>query len=79
MANGLGLSREQEEQILRVEAARQADMRARQEVLRALMEDRFGALPNVVLQRIEAATDAERLQASILQVSKISAPDELDL
>jgi hypothetical protein len=33
----------------------------------------------VVLQRIESATDAERLKAGILQVSKISDPDELDL
>jgi hypothetical protein len=57
----------------------QGELRTNKKVLRALLEKRFGTLPDVVLQRIESATDAERLQAGILQVLEISAPEELDL
>jgi hypothetical protein len=57
----------------------QADLRARKEVLRALLEKRFGPLEHGVLGRIEAATDAERLKAGILQVLEIGAPEELEL
>lgn len=83
MAKGLGLSWEQEEKIRLAEcarqSARQAELRTRKEVLRALLEKRFGTLPDVVLQRIESATDAERLQSGILQVLEINAPEELEL
>ena len=79
MAKGLGLTWEQAEEIRVAESARRAELRTKKSVLRALLEKRFGPLPDAVLQRIEAATDAERLQAGILQVLEIDAPGELDL
>jgi hypothetical protein len=57
----------------------QADLRARKEVSRALLEKRFGTLSDAVLQRIEAASDGERLKAGVLQVLEIDTPEKLDL
>ena len=61
------------------ESAQQSQLRTRKEDLRALLEKRFGSLPDAVLQRIETATDAARLKDGILQALEINAPDELDL
>jgi hypothetical protein len=79
MAKSLGMSWEQEEKVLVAESARQADLQARKEMLRSLLEKRFGSLPDALLQRIDSTTDVERLKAGLLQVLEISAPDELDL
>jgi hypothetical protein len=54
-------------------------LRARQETLREQLEDRFGSLPEELVQRIEATTDAERLRAALRQVLHIRSLDELDL
>jgi hypothetical protein len=48
-------------------------------VLREFLEDRFGALPEALAQRIEAATDFERLRAAVLQVSRLGQLDDLQL
>jgi hypothetical protein len=48
-------------------------------VLRNLLTQRFGNLPPALVQRIEQASDAERLNACIAQVYQIAAPDELQL
>jgi hypothetical protein len=52
---------------------------AYRDTLRTLLEDRFGTVPSAWLEKIEAATDAERLRACIRQVGRISSPDELQL
>jgi hypothetical protein len=75
MAKGLGLTWEQAEEIRVAESA----LRARKEDLRDLLQTRFGSLPDVVLQRIESTTDAERLKVGLRQVLTISAPEELEL
>jgi Putative transposase, YhgA-like len=75
MTRTLGLSWEELERI----KVAQEGLRTGRDILRALLEKRFGTLPEQVLQRIESATDAERLKAGVLQVLEISAPDELDL
>jgi hypothetical protein len=79
MAKGLGLTWEQAEEIRVAESARQSELRTRKEDLRTILEMRFGHLPDALLQRIESATDAERLKAGIRQVLKINTPEELDL
>jgi hypothetical protein len=57
------------------ERARVAERRA---TLRQILAKRFGALPEGLLQRIEAA-DLQALQAAIDQALDIKAPDELQL
>ncbi|MBV9124246.1 MAG: Rpn family recombination-promoting nuclease/putative transposase [Planctomycetes bacterium] len=47
--------------------------------LKALLEARFGTLSETMVQRIEAATDLERLKAGIPQVLRMVAPEELQL
>lgn len=79
MAKGLGLSWEQEERLHVAEAGRQAELRTLKKSIRAVLEKRFGTLPEMVLQRIDSAADAERLQAGLLQAMEIVTPDELDL
>jgi hypothetical protein len=47
--------------------------------LRDLLQDRFGPLPEALRQRIEAATDLERLQAAVRQVHCLQSLDQLQL
>ncbi len=53
----------------RLELARQ--------LLRQLLTRRFGTVPETVLQRIDHATDVERLTAAALQVADIAAVEDL--
>src|SRR5262245_12135410 len=48
-------------------------------LLRGLLEQRFGTLPQPLLDRIAAAEDADRLQAAVLRVHQVGSPDELTL
>jgi hypothetical protein len=48
-------------------------------ILRQLLEERFGTVPESLLQQIEQATDPARLQAATLQVRHLQTPDELRL
>src|SRR5206468_552271 len=43
------------------------ELRALRDTLRRLLERRFGPIPEAVLTRINAAQDANRLQAAVLQ------------
>ena len=54
-------------------------LQASRKLLRRLLEDRFGALPEAVSQRIEATTDLDRLEAAVLQVSRLQSLDDLQL
>jgi hypothetical protein len=49
------------------------------ELLRQLLEDRFGRVPESLLHQIDQATDPERLRVAALQVSHLQTPDELCL
>ena len=55
------------------------ELRARREDLRALLEERFGPLPQGLAERIEATDDLERLRGALRQVLHVQSPDELDL
>ena len=48
-------------------------------VLRRLLTKQFGALPESLLERMEATADAGRLQACIEQVMELRTLDELQL
>ncbi len=54
-------------------------LRTRREDLRMLLEERFGPLPQPLLERIEGADDLNRLQAALRQVVHIQALDDLQL
>ena len=54
-------------------------LRARREDLRALLEERFGPLPEALVERIEATEDLERLRGAVRQIMHIQSPDKLDL
>ena len=84
MAEGLGLPWEQEEKILVAEMAGHCS-RGFCELERMGCGPLLGTfrlaagLPEPVLQRIESATDRRAVEGRLRQVSKIGAPDELDL
>ncbi len=49
------------------------------DILRAILEDRFGALPAEIVQRIEATEDLARLKACSRQAPNLKSLDELQL
>jgi hypothetical protein len=49
------------------------------ENLRALLEERYGALPPELAERIEQATDLERLRNAVRQVVHLTALSDLAL
>jgi hypothetical protein len=51
----------------------------RREDLRLLLEERFGPLPEALIQRIEAMDDLERLRAALRQVVHLNSLSELEL
>lgn len=51
----------------------------RRDDLLALLEEKFGAVPEAVEQHIRAATDSERLKNALRQVVRIQSLDELKL
>jgi hypothetical protein len=61
------------------EGEKTGELRAERRVLRAMLEDRFGALPEALVQRIEATEDLQQLEACCRQVVRIQSLDELQL
>jgi hypothetical protein len=61
------------------EGERKGELRNARKLLRALLEDRFGPMPDALLKRIEASTDLERLQTAARQVYQIQKLDDLPL
>ncbi len=76
---------QQSQQVLEWQAEAEArgevrgELRAHRSLLRRLLEDRFGALPEALAARINAIDDLERLQSAALQVIKIQSLEELGL
>jgi hypothetical protein len=48
-------------------------------VLRALLEEKFGTVPEALAERIEACQDLDRLNSCARQVLRINSPEELTL
>jgi predicted transposase YdaD len=63
----------------RAEGEAHGQLQARRDDLRALLEERFGSLPEALAQRIEATEDLDRLREALRQVLHVQAPSELDL
>jgi hypothetical protein len=64
---------------IREEGRAEGQLVALRRVLRQLLADRFGAVPEGLLQRIDTGSDVDRLAAAVLQVSRIAAPEDLQL
>ena len=60
-------------------AMEEGQLLARRETLRTLLEDRFGQLPEALIQRIEATTDFDRLRNAIRQVYRVQGIEEIQL
>jgi hypothetical protein len=83
VSNTLGETWEQREErqvaATAAESAARAERRTRRDDLRDLLQERFGSIPEALLQRIETCEDVSRLRAALLQVLHIQSPDELQL
>ena len=55
------------------------ELKGLRRTLRELVADRFGSVPEAVLQRIESSTDVDRLTAAAVQVWHVAAPEDLQL
>jgi hypothetical protein len=49
------------------------------ELLRSSLEERFGPLPQALVERIDTSTDLERLKRGVRHVSQLASLDDLDL
>ena len=72
-----GWNVKQSKQVLEWQA--EAELRFGRQALRIVLQERFGALSEALLQRINAVDDVERLQEGLRQVAKIKSADELVL
>jgi hypothetical protein len=57
----------------------EGELRASRRMLRRVLEGRFGPLPEAVVQKIESATDMDRLYDAAAQVSQLAGPEDLKL
>ena len=79
MSQTLGQTWEEEVQERVERVRRETALLAQRADLRALLEERFGALPDDVSRRIDRAEDGERLRTALKQVLRMKALDELQL
>ena len=61
------------------EGRAKGELQASRRLLRMLLEDAFGALPEAVVQQIEATTDLQRLQAAVRQAPRLQRLEDLQL
>ncbi len=57
----------------------QGEARAMRRLLRRSLEDKFGALPDAVLQRIEACSEAKKLEEAALKAPRLEKLEDLAL
>lgn len=67
------------DQAILEEGREEATLNALRTALLALLRERFQAVPPGVEAKVRAATDPATLQAALLRVIHIQAPDELPL
>ena len=63
----------------RVDGIREGQLLHARATLRQLLEDRFGTLPESLIQRIDNTADLNRLQNAIRQVYRVGKLDDLPL
>ncbi len=61
------------------EGKQEGELTALRKTLRRLLTDRFGSVPEAVLQRIESSTDVDRLMTAAIQVLHVAKSDDLQL
>lgn len=64
---------------LRDEGKVEGQLRQARDILRDLLEEKFGSLPQLLLQRINTSNDLGRLNLAIRCVSRMNAVDELQI
>jgi hypothetical protein len=71
----------QSQQVLECQAEGEARgaLKDRREALRTLLEDRFGVLPEVVVQKIESSEDLDRLKQAFRQALHLQQLADLQL
>ena len=79
VSNTVGETWEQREERRVAQTAARAELQTCRELLRALLEEQFGTVPDDLLRRIEACDDPARLKAAHRQVLHIQSPDALQL
>ena len=57
----------------------EGQLKQARQMLREHMEDRFGPLPETLLQQIEAQSDLARLSAAARQVYRVKSRDEIPI
>jgi hypothetical protein len=55
------------------------ELKALRRTLRQLLAERFGDVPQGVLQRIESINDVDRLTAAVIQVLHVATPEDLQV
>jgi hypothetical protein len=63
----------------RIEGRVEGQLQAHREDLVALLEKRFGPLPQELLNRIQGVSEVARLKEALQKVLDITSPDELGL
>ena len=63
----------------KAEGKAEGELRAARDILRNVLEERFGKLPRAVLRKITNATDVERLKACVREAVRAKSLDDLDL
>jgi hypothetical protein len=61
------------------EGITEGERRASRTLLRALLEDRFGTLPETLVEAIQTTNEVERLQTAARQVPRLQRLDDLSL
>jgi hypothetical protein len=61
------------------EGVYEGELRNARQVLRRVLEGRFGALPEAVVDRIESTRDVNRLNAAIVEGFQLDRPEDLQL
>jgi flagellar biosynthesis/type III secretory pathway protein FliH len=63
----------------KAEGKAEGELRAARDILRNVLEDRFGKLPRGLLRKITNATDVERLKSCIQEALRAKSLEDLDL
>lgn len=63
----------------RIEGLAEGQVRTCREILLALLEDRFGTLPEDLIQRVQAVKDVDRLKGALREVIHLHSLEELRL
>lgn len=63
----------------REEGQLEGQLRAARDILRSILEDRFGPLPVSLIEQIEASRDPEQLKAAALRSHHVDSLEQLRL